>query len=172
MTKDEMIDIHRLELKIDDVSSRMVTMELLAPFFQSRDEQVKVQVKRLDDALASHIVYSKELADAEKNRIDSNREVDGKAVLIATDRASDAAGVLAKNVTDAAEAMRKTASEIAATLAAQLQQFTTQFMERLLAIEKWQSKNEGRSGLSAPLLMMIAGLAGGLIVYFVQTLIR
>lgn len=196
VTKDEVVHIQRLEEKLDIVSSKMVTMELLTPFFQSRDERFATEIKRIDDAMASHISYSKEISDKETKRVDSNREVDGKAVLVATDRASDAAAVLAKTLSETAETMRKNASDIATTLATQLQQFNAQFVERFMAIEKLQnenigraavsdtipdrikvledakSKGEGRSGLSAPLLMMIAGLCGGLLVYIVQSLIR
>lgn len=193
MTKDEAIDIRRLEEKMDGMISKMVTMDLLAPFFQSRDERFASEIKRVDDAAIAYAINVRDATEKETKRVDSNREVDGKAVSIATDRATDAAAVLAKTLSETAETMRKNTDAIATTLALQLQQFNTQFVERFMTIEKQQnenigraattdtlpdrikvledakSKGEGRSGLSTPLLMILAALGSSLLTYIIQS---
>ena len=194
MTKEDVINIRRLEEKLDMVVANMVTMELLEPFLQSQNERFASEIKRIDDAATTYAANIKDATEKETKRVDSNREVDGKAVTIATDRASDAASVLAKALSETAETMRKNTDAIATTLALQLQQFNTQFVERFMAIEKLQNENigraavsdalpdrikvledaknvgEGRSGMSTPLLMLLSSLAGGIVIFVVQTL--
>lgn len=194
MTKEDIINIRKLEEKLDMVVANMVTMELLEPFLQSQNERFASEIKRIDDAATTYAANIKDATEKETKRVDSNREVDGKAVTIATDRASDAASVLAKALSETAETMRKNTDAIATTLALQLQQFNTQFVERFMTIEKIQNENigraalsdtlpdrikvledaknvgEGRSGMSTPLLMLLSSLGGGVLIYIIQSL--
>lgn len=56
-------------------------------------------------------------------------------------------------------------------IAKQLNQVSTQLTDRIAYLEKNQYVNEGRKGISSPLLMMTASFIGGVVVFIIQKLI-
>ena len=161
MTKDEQISVAQLATKVDEMARDMVTKELL-----------KAELGRIDTALEAHISYTRAAAAAEAKRLDSIREVDATAVRVANDRAVEQAGILAKQVETFATTLRELVATTATAAAETQIQLFAPMLTRLDKVETKQSEDRGRSGLSAPLLMMIAGLAGGLVVWIIQTLVR
>ena len=65
-----------------------------------------LQAKMLDDKLTAFIITSKELAQAEKSRIDAIRAVDVNASVVDRERATTQAQVLAAQVQSSAENLR------------------------------------------------------------------
>jgi hypothetical protein len=132
------------------------------------DDLQRVEMRRIDEQLQSHTDYTKQLAEAEAKRIDAIRAVDVGAVAIASERTAAQAVVLANQVVTSAETLRALVASTATTVANQLASLQTQLTDRIGLLEKSQYESKGRSGLSAPLLMLIAGLAGGIIVFLIQ----
>jgi hypothetical protein len=161
MTREEAISIARIAEKVDQMASEMVTKDLL-----------KSEISRIDQALSDHRKYTEEISVAETKRLDAIRVVDANAVSVANERAVDQASVLAAQVASSAETLRSLVASTASAVADSLNQVSTELTKRIAELERKQFEAQGRSGLSAPLLMMIAGLGGGLLVYVVQTLIR
>lgn len=147
-------------------------------------------VREIMQLRAEHI---KELQLAESERINAIRAVDVNAVAIANERANAQAQVLANQVQSSAETLRSLVATTAASQKQQYDQTTSQLSDRLTALEKLQYegkglsgtippsvveqlaqlqesryRTEGRSGLSAPLLMLIAGAVSGLVVFLIQ----
>ena len=142
-------------------------LKLIDSIVSRQDDIRRVEIKRLDDQFAN-MRYQ---AEQESERINAIRKLDTEAVSIANERAIKQAEMLAKQVADNADVLRKAVAETASVIATQLQQITNSLIERISAVEKVQYENKGRSGISAPLLMLIAGFAGGLVVFIVQTFI-
>lgn len=132
------------------------------------DDLQKVEMERVGDQIRLHTEYTKQLAEAESKRIDAIRAVDVGAVAIASERAAAQAIVLANQVVTSAETLRSLVASTAATVASQLAALQTQLTERLALLEKSQYESKGRSGISAPLLMLMAALAGGIVVFLIQ----
>jgi len=107
-------------------------------------------------------------SETETRRIDAIRAVDVAAVGIASEKAAAQAVVLANQVVASAETLRTLVATTDARVAQQLQQVSSQLTDRISLLEKSQYEIQGRSGISSPLLMTIAALAGGLIVFIVE----
>jgi hypothetical protein len=117
--------------------------------------------KRLFDALETHIKYTRQLSQAETERINELRRVDTAAVLLANERAATQALVLANQVQTSAETLRALVATTAGAQSAQQVQVTTQVLERLTAVEKGQYESAGRSGTASSLLDRVSNLEGG-----------
>lgn len=151
------------------------------------------EMRRIKELMEMRAIYTEKLEVAEAKRIDAIRAVDVNAVAIANQRATDQAAVLANQVAASAETLRILVSQTAAAAKQQLDQTTSQLSDRIAAVERFQYegknlsgvippavveqlaqlqesryKSEGRGTLSAPLLMMIAALSGGLIIFIVE----
>ncbi|MBU3182432.1 hypothetical protein [Clostridium psychrophilum] len=107
-----------------------------------------------------HFEYIDRIIVAEAKRTDSNRVIDVSTVVLANEKAIAQASALAIQVVSSDEAIRILIENI-----------NNQLDQRVTVLEKSRYENEGRKGLSASLLMMIAGLLGGLIVFIVQKII-
>lgn len=170
--------------------------ELMGAAVQRLDDLRNAEIRRLKDVMDLTSNYSEKLVAAEAKRIDAIRAVDVNAVAVASERAAQQALVLANQVSASAETLRLLVASTATQLAAQLAQTTAQLTERTASLEKAQyegvgnrrvtdpqltelmqqvrdlnssrSRVEGRTGVSAPLMMMMASLVGGLIVYLIQ----
>jgi hypothetical protein len=137
-----------------------------------RCDELRIEgLRRIEEHLITHATLTAQLAEAESNRIDAIRMVDVAAVSVASERAAQQAIVLANQVNQSAETLRTLVASTATAVAEQSQQLVNQLSDRITALEKSQYESKGRSGLSAPLLMMIAGLSGGIVVFIVQLLL-
>ena len=154
-------------------------LKLIEAITIRQDDIRQAEIRRLDEQLINMRVQAK----AESERINALRKEDIDAVAIASERAIKQAEMLATQVALNAEVLRASVAKTAETLSAsvaktaeaiatQLQQITNSLIERISALEKAQYENRGRSGISAPLLMMIAGFIGGLIVFIVESAIK
>jgi hypothetical protein len=154
------------------------------------------EIRAIREIMELRAQHATELTLKESDRINAIRLVDVNAVAIAAERTNQQAQVLASQLATSAEANRSLVATTAASQKQQLDQIITPILDRLTALEKLQYegkglsgtippsvveqlaqlqesryKNEGRSTLSAPLLMTIAALAGGLIIFIVQQLL-
>lgn len=147
-------------------------MALVAAAVKRLDDLHAANMRRVEQSLDTHTTYAKQLAEAEAKRIDAIRAVDVGAVAVASERAAAQAAVLAQQVVTSAETLRALVASTATTVAAQLQQMSSQLTDRLALLEKSQYENKGKSGITAPLLMVMAALAGGIIVFIVELVIK
>jgi len=129
------------------------------------------EIENLEKQMAIRFEYINKITESEAKRIDAIRAVDAGAVALASEKAAVQATVLANQVISSAEALRILVASTNIAVAQQLAQVSNQLSERITLLEKSQYENEGRSGLSSPLLMMIAGLTGGVAVFIVQKLL-
>jgi hypothetical protein len=116
------------------------------------DDLRYAESRRINEQMALHADYHDKLSVAEAKRIDAIRAVDVAAVAVASERAAQQANVLANQVAASAEALRALVATTAATVAQQLQQISTQFTERLAALEKAQYESKGKSGVADPMM--------------------
>lgn len=155
------------------------------------------EIRSVREVMQLRSDHAKELSLAESERINAIRAVDVNAVAIANERANAQAQVLANQVQSSAETLRSLVATTAASQKQQYDQTTSQLSDRLTALEKLQYegkglsgtvppsvveqiqqlqesryRNEGRSGLSAPLLATLTALGGGLVVFMIQQLIN
>jgi DNA recombination-dependent growth factor C len=128
------------------------------------------ELKSIEKQMTIHIENINRLIEAEAKRIDAIRVIDTNAVAIASEKAASQAEVLANQLVASTESLRVLVASTNASIAQQLTQISTQLTERITLLEKVQYENQGRSGISTPLLMLIAGLVGGLVVFIVQQL--
>jgi hypothetical protein len=98
--------------------------------------------------------------------------VDVGAAAVDREKATAQASVLAAQVVTSAETLRTLVASTAQTQAQQQSQLFSPILDRLALLEKSQYEIRGRSGLSAPLLVMMATFAGGLVVFLIQQFIK
>ena len=130
------------------------------------------EFRRIDQVMKLSAEFNEKLSVAEAKRIDAIRAVDVTAVSVASERASAQAAVLATNLAATSEALRALIAATAQAGAAQLQQLQVQMTDRISLLEKAQYEGKGRGSLSAPLLMVLSTMAGGLILFLVQLAIK
>src|ERR1035437_3440792 len=70
------------------------------------DDNIKLEMKRIDEQMNVRADYNIQLGVAEAKRIDAIRAVDVNAVSVASERANAQAAVLATQVATSAEALR------------------------------------------------------------------
>lgn len=169
---------------------------LVASAVDSMGELFASEIRRLSDALATHVSYTREMSANETKRVDALRAVDISAVAIASGKADAQALVLANQVATSAETLRVLVASTATAVANELQSVSTQLIDRISLLEKAQYENvgksgasstllnrvstleeagyesKGRAGLSAPLMMLISGAAVGILVFIIETIIR
>lgn len=145
-------------------------------------KRIDAEIRRIDDKLESTFEQFKESASRETKRVDDNREADNRAVLTAANKAEVAATLLQGNVLALAETLRKSMETNAQALALQLTVMEgklsdrTTKIENIIAENKGESKssedlpkivkslelllakNEGKSGVSNKLQMVIVGI--------------
>lgn len=156
----------------------------------------KAGERSIDEKLKLHFEYTKQISEAESERINALRAVDVAAVATANERAVKQAEVLANQMAANAETLRASVAKTAETIATQLQQITSQQNERIAALEKANyenvgkssapseladkvteldkiiSENRGRTGISSQLIFAVSAIVGGIVVYLVQTIIK
>lgn len=149
-----------------------------------------------DERLRLAVESSQRERAAESERINALRKVDVDAVSVANDRAIKQAELLNAQMLDNADVLRKSVEATATTIAQQFEKMTSQQNDRIAALERINSENmgkssaapdmqelvtqlvaaqniaKGRSGISTPLLLMIASLVGGIIVFVLETAFR
>ena len=193
-TDNVMMLVEMATRRLDDLrASDLAGMKALQEAHYNRLEALQeASSKRLDDQLQLHIDHIMDRMNYETKRIDAIRVVDVGAVAVASEKATQQAGVLASQVTASAETLRTLVATTAATTQQQQQQTTTQLIDRLMAVEKFQYESKGssgiptqvlerlndlertgniqkgRSGLSSSFLAAIATFVGGLIVFMIQ----
>jgi len=96
--------------------------------------------------------YEEKLREAESQRIDAIRSVDVGAVAIASERSAQQAVILANQVAGSAETLRSLVTSTAAQVAAQLQQTSMLFTERIAALEKVQYESQGKTAVVDPMM--------------------
>ena len=162
----------------------------------SLEKVLTSEIRRLSDALATHVSYTREMSANETKRVDALRAVDISAVAIASGKADAQALVLANQVATSAETLRVLVASTATAVANELQSVSTQLIDRISLLEKAQYENvgksgasstllgrvseleeiryenKGRQGLSVPIMMLLSGTAVGILVFIIETIIR
>ena len=164
------------------------TIRLMEATVKGLTDLFASEMRRIDERFSMFSDYMKSMSVAESKRLDSAREVDATAVRVASDRANATAVTLATQVANFNDAQRVLVNATADAVAKNLLQVSNQinesakeeqrqqqlkndaFMASIAALQKAQNENQGRSGISAPLLMMIAGIVGGILVFIVEAL--
>jgi len=157
---------HVTSEKIIDPTANVIL--LVEAAVKRLDDLRAAEMVRVDERLKIHTDYTHQLAEAEAKRIDAIRSVDVNAVSVASERATQQAAVLANQVAASADALRALVATTATTMAEQSRQLSSQLTDRLTQLERAQYEGKGRSGLSAPLLMLIAAMAGGIVTFLIQ----
>ena len=137
--------------KRDTKTTRRVTTNVLAVIksaVKRQDDLRAAEMRRVNQIEALRSKYQEKLAAAEAKRIDAIRAIDVAAVAVASERATQRANVLASQVASSAEALRALVATTATPVANQLQQISTQFTERLAALEKAHYESKGKSGVT------------------------
>ncbi len=93
------------------------------------------------------------------------------AVAPASEKVEAQTAVLESQFIASAESLRNLVASTNIAVAQQLSQISTHLTDRIALLEKSQYENKGRSGISVPLLMVISGFTGGVVVFIVQKLI-
>ena len=97
--------------------------------------------------------YDEKLREAESKRIDAIRAVDVAAVSTANDKSAAQALVLANQVSSSSEVLRTLVANTATTVAKQLEDIVSQFNTRMGSVEKAQYENQGKSGVTDPIML-------------------
>lgn len=118
----------------------------------------KASEKNFDEKLKNYIENARRESISEANRINALRAGDIEAVKVANDRAIKQAELLATQMLENAEVLRKSVETTATAIATQLQQITTQQDTRFSALEKTNYENKGKEGASPDLVSMVASL--------------
>lgn len=134
-------------------------------------EKYKSEILSLEKQMAIHFQCIEEKIEAESKRIDAIRAIDTGAIAIASEKVAAQAAVLATQVLASSESLRALVTNTNLAVVHQIEQVSTQLTDRITLLEKSKYENEGRSRISAPLLMMIASLIGGVVVFIIQKLI-
>lgn len=145
-------------------------------------KRIDAELRRIDEKLENNFEQTKESANRETKRVDDNREADNRAVLTAANKAEVAASLLQGNVLTLADTLRKTMDSNALALAVQLTAMENKLSDRITIIEKGMAeskgesksaedlpkvvkalelllaKNEGKSGVSSKLQMVMVGV--------------
>ena len=122
---------------------------------QRIDERMGDEKTHIRELMMMTADYEEKLRVAESNRIDAIRAVDVAAVGVASERQTQAAGVLATNLTGNAETLRTLVATTAAATSAQLTQIITPILDRLSLIEKSQYEGKGKEGVTDPLMSQL-----------------
>jgi phosphoglycerate dehydrogenase-like enzyme len=118
-------------------------LQLVEAATKRADDLRDAESKRVNEIMQLRAEYTEKLANAESKRIDAIRAVDVGAVAIASERAAQQAIVLANQVSASAETLRNLVSTTAAQVAQQLQQVSSQLIDRIALLEKSQYETKG-----------------------------
>jgi hypothetical protein len=101
---------------------------------------------RVDQRISLNEKHAEELRAAEAKRLDAIRATDVGAVSVANERSVQQASILANQVSASAEMLRTLVATTATAQAAQLNQLTSQMIDRISSLEKAQYEQRGNSG--------------------------
>lgn len=132
--------------------------------FDERDrryaELAAAESKRLDAIMA-----------AEARRIDALLVKSAEEVGLASKRAEITASTLAERVDTSARALASQNEETAKAAALAVEAIAKTLSARIEPLEAARYVQAGRSGISAPLMVMLAGLGGGAILWIIEHLL-
>ena len=130
---------------------------------KSIEKQLELQARQLEDKLTTFMATSKELAAAEKSRVDAIRAVDVNASVVDRERATTQAAVLATQVQSSAENLRQLVATTADATAKQNTAALADLSKRIADLEKIVNAFVGASGGVKDLWPIIFGLVMTLI---------
>ncbi len=110
-----------------------------------QDDLREAETRRVNEQLVLRAYFDEKLREAEAKRIDAIRAVDVSAVAAASQRADNAASILATQVANTAETLRALVATTASANATTLSSITTTLTERLALLEKSQYEKAGGS---------------------------
>lgn len=125
-------------------------MQLVLAAVTRLDDLRDADNKRIDEVMNLRAHFAERLETAESRRIDAIRAVDVNAVAVASERQAAAAGVLANQVAQSADALRTLVSTTAAAMAEQQRQLVSQITDRLTVVERSQYEGRGKEIVTAP----------------------
>jgi hypothetical protein len=114
------------------------------------------EITHLKETAALRSFYEERLTIAEAKRIDANRAGDAAAVAVASERATAQAAVLANQLVATSETSRVAVSQTAATMAAAVEKFSAQIMDRVTLLERQSARGEGKASYTDPAIAELA----------------
>jgi hypothetical protein len=137
-------------------------LSLVSAAVNRLDDLRMAESRRVDEQAALRSHYEDLLTLAEAKRIDANRAGDGYAVSVASQRASDQAGVLANQVSQTAEAMRGIVASASVSASRSQQELGDALSKRIAALEESKYKGEGKQSYSDPQIISLIEETKGL----------
>lgn len=143
----------------------------------TKDEQISItklaaKVGSIETALADHITYTKAAAKSETDRIDAILRANAEALKQANGEAGESRASAARQTEEVAKTLREVVEATRLANEKSLSEVINPITSRLDEVEKKQYEDKGRSGLSTPLLMMLATLGGGVLFWIIQLLAK
>jgi predicted glycosyl hydrolase (DUF1957 family) len=120
-------------------------------------------MERLNEKLDAHVEYTKQLDKAEKGRIDAIREMDSKAIEVATSQARESASILAKQLTTSIAGLREYVESVQSTLLTSRATLTDLLSSRIAVLEENQYKTQGKSEVSKTVIAILAVVLGSIV---------
>jgi hypothetical protein len=127
-----------------DPTTNVTTLVIAA--VERLDDLRDAECIRINERFNSFEKHSEELRIAEAKRLDAIRATDVGAVQVANERSVQQASILANQVSASAEMLRTLVATTATAQAAQLNQLTSQMIDRISSLEKAQYEQRGNSG--------------------------
>lgn len=146
--------------KIDPTKN---VLQLVEAAVKRLDDIQILQMERLNEKLDSHIEYERQLAKAEKGRIDAIRDMDAKAIEVASVQARESAAMLAKQLTTSISGLREYIESVQSTLLTSRNAITDLLSGRISALEENQYKSQGKQEISKTIVAIAAAIVGSLI---------
>jgi hypothetical protein len=144
------VDPTRNVLDLVHASIRRVD-DLMVSNIRRIDDVAAERVKRLEAEQALRAEYHDKLMIAEAKRIDAIRETDVSAAVLANERATQQADILARQVAQTAEVLRALVDSTAKQIAVQHDQFAAAMGQRVALLEKNQYEAQGKSVATSPM---------------------
>ena len=138
-------------------------LQLVEAAVKRLDDIQILQMNRLNEKLDAHIEYERQLSKAEKGRINAIRDMDSKAIEVASAQARESAGVLAKQLTTSINGLRELIESVQTSLVSQRNLLVAQLSERISALEKNQYQAQGKNEISKTVLAFVSALIGSIV---------
>ena len=127
---------------------------------------------RIDGLMLAEAKRIDAMMIAEAKRIDALLTAAASAVSLASSRAEITAAALAERVDTSAKALAAQVELTAKAAAVAVEATAKALGERIAPLEQSRYEQAGRRGLSGPMLLLIAGLVGGVAVFVVETIMK
>jgi hypothetical protein len=131
-------------------------------------EILTLQVQRLDEQHRQHTIYTKQLTEAEKGRLDAFREMDLKTTSTALNESSSHRAALSAQILAVNEGVRGLVSSVTDNLTKQGEMRGVQLSDRISLLERSQYQAQGKSEISKSVVAFVAAVVGSALTILFQ----